>query len=100
MADNALIGARSEPDLFMDRTHEKHDGLDDASSGENPLGAARSLSAAEEKILSSAYLKLDLYLLSIVTIIYWLNFLDRANIGNARAAGEHLLACMVEDRPT
>jgi len=45
------------------------------------------LTPAEEKALKVVYRKLDCYLLSSVTIIYWLNFLDRANIGNARAAG-------------
>jgi len=86
MADNAFTGARGEPDLLMSKTHEK-DTLDDASSGENVHGGPRELTAAEEKILSSAYLKLDLFFLSTLTFIYWLNFLDRANIGNARAAG-------------
>ena len=89
MADNAFTGARGEPDLLMSKTHEK-DTLDDASSGENVHGGPRELTAAEEKILSSAYLKLDLFFLSTLTFIYWLNFLDRANIGNARAAGRYL----------
>ena len=92
MADNAFTGARGEPDLLMSKTHEK-DTLDDASSGENVHGGPRELTAAEEKILSSAYLKLDLFFLSTLTFIYWLNFLDRANIGNARAAGT-LLSCL------
>ncbi|WWC67388.1 uncharacterized protein I206_101296 [Kwoniella pini CBS 10737] len=37
--------------------------------------------------LSSALRKLDLFLLPIATIAYFLNFLDRSNIGNAKAAG-------------
>lgn len=85
MADNAFTGARGEPDLLMTKTTEK---ADDASSGDDVhQGGIRALSEAEEKILSKAYLKLDLFFLSTLTIIYWLNFLDRANIGNARAAG-------------
>ncbi|CAD6569031.1 MAG: hypothetical protein CYPHOPRED_003029 [Cyphobasidiales sp. Tagirdzhanova-0007] len=34
-----------------------------------------------------ALLKLDAFLLSTVTIFYWLSFLDRSNIGNAKNAG-------------
>ncbi|WWD06422.1 hypothetical protein V865_004512 [Kwoniella europaea PYCC6329] len=39
------------------------------------------------RALSSALRKLDLFLLPIATIAYFLNFLDRSNIGNAKAAG-------------
>ena len=39
------------------------------------------------RALKSGLLKLDCFLLPVATIIYFLNFLDRSNIGNARAAG-------------
>lgn len=41
----------------------------------------------DEKILRKALIKLDCFLLTTITIAYLLNFLDRANIGNAKAAG-------------
>jgi hypothetical protein len=43
--------------------------------------------AYDEKILKKAMMKLDFFLLTTITICYLLNFLDRANIGNAKAAG-------------
>lgn len=35
------------------------------------------LTAEEEKALKKIYLKLDCFFLSLITILYWLNFLDR-----------------------
>lgn len=67
--------------------HGKEDSLQGAAH-QVRTGPAQ-LSPADEKILSKAYLKLDLFFLSSLTVIYWLNFLDRANIGNARAAGAY-----------
>jgi len=58
---------------------------DNFSNGVN--GERIPLTAEEEKGLKKIYLKLDCFLLTLVTVMYWLNFLDRANIGNARAAG-------------
>ncbi|ORY25826.1 major facilitator superfamily domain-containing protein [Naematelia encephala] len=38
---------------------------------------------AEKKLLR----KIDFYVLPMVTIVYWVSFLDRSNISNAKAAG-------------
>ncbi|KAK9898406.1 MFS general substrate transporter [Cystobasidium minutum MCA 4210] len=79
MADLNFMGANDKPDVFA---------ADKASSlPEEPTPSSLHLSDAEEKVLSKAYRKLDLFFLTSITTIYWLNFLDRANIGNARAAG-------------
>ncbi|KAK8858803.1 hypothetical protein IAR55_003033 [Kwoniella newhampshirensis] len=39
--------------------------------------------AAETRLLR----KIDCYVLPLVTLVYWVSFLDRSNISNARAAG-------------
>ena len=41
----------------------------------------------DKRHLRRALLKLDTCLLPLATLIYFLNFLDRSNIGNAKAAG-------------
>ncbi|RSH90376.1 hypothetical protein EHS25_000981 [Saitozyma podzolica] len=47
----------------------------------------QSMSGPEPKALRRSLRKLDAFLLVPVTVIYFLNFLDRSNIGNAKAAG-------------
>lgn len=109
MADINFVGAADKPDVFLG--DNKTGTLDDGSTT-NHIPHSGHLSDAEEKLLSKAYLKLDAFFLTSITIIYWLNFLgelniymlhkcscytdeslcslhsDRANIGNARAAGK------------
>lgn len=46
-----------------------------------------SLTEPDPKVLRKALFKLDMIFLPSVTLIYFLSFLDRANIGNAKAAG-------------
>ncbi|WRT63132.1 uncharacterized protein IL334_000035 [Kwoniella shivajii] len=41
----------------------------------------------DKRALRSALLKLDSFLLPLCAFLYFLNFLDRSNIGNAKAAG-------------
>lgn len=113
MADINFIGTSDKPDVFLG--DQKHNGSSmEESSTTNAHHASIQLSDHEEKVLKKAYLKLDMFFLTTITIIYWLNFLggsiineaiathrcftdflhslvgdhlDRANIGNARAAG-------------
>lgn len=80
MADNALL---TEKPLV--NTESKF--LDEETHSAMAYGGNVELTAEEEKELHKAYFKLDIYLTTLVTTLYWLNFLDRANIGNARAAG-------------
>ncbi|KAH9057685.1 MFS general substrate transporter [Lactarius vividus] len=41
----------------------------------------------DPKVLRRATLKIDFYLIPIISMFYFLSFLDRSNIGNARVAG-------------
>lgn len=69
MADLNFMGANDKPDVFA---------ADKASSlPEEPTPSSLHLSDAEEKVLSKAYRKLDLFFLTSITTIYWLNFLGR-----------------------
>ncbi|BEJ10795.1 hypothetical protein CspHIS471_0102170 [Cutaneotrichosporon sp. HIS471] len=48
---------------------------------------AREEVKVDEVAFKRALFKLDVIFLPVLTLIYFLNFLDRANIGNAKAAG-------------
>ncbi|KLT42605.1 MFS general substrate transporter, partial [Cutaneotrichosporon oleaginosum] len=60
--------------------HEK-----DHKGGE--LGEAKTPVVVDEAAFKRALLKLDVIFLPVITLVYFLNFLDRSNIGNAKAAG-------------
>ena len=57
------------------------------SSTSGSLEASESEIYIDPKAEARLVRKLDLCVLPVVTLGYWLMFLDRANIGNARAAG-------------
>ncbi|KAF9477431.1 MFS general substrate transporter [Pholiota conissans] len=57
--------------------------LEDTSS----LSRESEASVDDEKKVKDAVRKLDITILPIMTMFYFLSFLDRANIGNARVAG-------------
>lgn len=65
MADINFADERDKSDMYLDGT----------SSPEARVGNPPQLSDADEKILAKAYSKLDFCLLTIITGIYWLNFL-------------------------
>ncbi|KAL1411874.1 hypothetical protein Q8F55_002853 [Vanrija albida] len=54
---------------------------------EKPHVAALGTPEPDPRVLRRALLKLDVIFLPAITIVYFLNFLDRSNIGNANAAG-------------
>ncbi|KAH8893604.1 MFS transporter [Thozetella sp. PMI_491] len=55
---------------------------------ESPKKVANELAASEESPLDKKIvLKLDCLVIPLVTVVYLLAFLDRANVGNARVAG-------------
>ncbi|KAH9026169.1 MFS general substrate transporter [Lactarius hengduanensis] len=63
----------------------KEDSVDDAAS--LPGDENASIHPIDPKVLRRATLKIDFYLIPIISMIYLLSFLDRSNIGNARVAG-------------
>ncbi|KAL7422803.1 hypothetical protein Q5752_002099 [Cryptotrichosporon argae] len=60
---------------------------DKLALGSRGTSPARALDRADERALRPALRKLDMFFLPAVTAIYFLNFLDRSNIGNAKTAG-------------
>jgi hypothetical protein len=56
----------------------------DSSKG---AGVREELPEPDKEAFRKAMFKLDCCFLPAVTMIYFLSFLDRANIGNAKAAG-------------
>lgn len=60
---------------------EKHSNKDNGGHGDTDV------QVAESPAFKRALLKLDLILLPAVTACYFLNFLDRSSLGNAKAAG-------------
>jgi len=69
----------------MDPHHADNEKQDQAEEHEYPPGASDGASAAEWSPLDSKIvLKLDCLIVPIVTMVYLLAFLDRANVGNAR----------------
>lgn len=75
MADINFVGASDKPDVFA--ADHKSGTLEDAST--TAPHPTIHLTDAEEKILSKAYLKLDAFFLTSITIIYWLNFLGESS---------------------
>lgn len=63
------MGAGDKPDVFA---------IDKASTPEEGNApVSLHLSDAEEKVLSKAYRKLDMFFLTSITTLYWLNFLGK-----------------------
>ncbi|KAH8927917.1 MFS general substrate transporter [Atractiella rhizophila] len=67
----------NEKELYEESQQEK------IGSSLTPIPSYHIDHVAEKKLVR----KLDMTILPAVTIVYLLNFIDRANIGNARAAG-------------
>jgi len=74
MADINFVGANGKPDVFLGDHKGASSSMEDASSPATPHHAV-PLTDAEEKVLAKAYLKLDMFFLTTITTIYWLNFL-------------------------
>ncbi|CAD6589177.1 MAG: hypothetical protein TREMPRED_005279, partial [Tremellales sp. Tagirdzhanova-0007] len=91
-SSNQLGERRYHLDCFDDIVSTKeimqesktHD-LPDRTLGSGTLPSPEA--GVKDRDVSSALRKLDLFLLPAVTLIYFLNFLDRSNIGNAKTAG-------------
>lgn len=64
---------------------EKTVGITGASSGD--VGLSDFSVEDAMKLEKSVWLKVDLYVLPVITVFYLLSWLDRTNFGNARVAG-------------
>ncbi|KAF5335333.1 hypothetical protein D9611_011736 [Ephemerocybe angulata] len=77
---------------FEDR-EKQHNSIDIPSTQDHSAhsDAARGLvdgsAPPDPALMRRAWMKLDLWLLPVVTMFYFLSFLDRTNLGNARVAG-------------
>jgi hypothetical protein len=68
---------------------EKHESPDTQSDDLVDIPAGYFPVTTEEKALSRALnLKLDLYLLPFLSLLYLFNGLDRGNVGNAQTQGQ------------
>ncbi|KAH9026161.1 MFS general substrate transporter [Lactarius hengduanensis] len=72
--------------LSSEKVHSpnKEDSVDVASI---PGDENASIHPIDPKVLRRATLKIDFYLIPIISTFFFLSFLDRSNIGNARVAG-------------
>ncbi|KAI0716360.1 MFS general substrate transporter [Earliella scabrosa] len=69
---------------------------DDASDSErSPVAGAHPANA---RAMTKLWAKMDLFVLPVVTILYFLSSLDRGNIGNARIAGLQEVLHMTNDQ--
>jgi hypothetical protein len=83
MADINFADDRDKSDMY----------LEGASSPVGKNVQAPQLSDADEKILAKAYLKLDFFFLTIVTCIYWLNFLGESSFPTFNRKNVVALTC-------
>ncbi|KAF8200246.1 major facilitator superfamily domain-containing protein [Pholiota molesta] len=86
-----LMEYHSEKDSSKIEVVETLDSEDTSSLSKGSIGSqlekAGPIGVVDEEKIKEAVRKLDLTILPIMTMFYFLSFLDRSNIGNARIAG-------------
>ncbi|KAJ3526219.1 hypothetical protein NMY22_g10250 [Coprinellus aureogranulatus] len=76
------------PDMYHD-PEKRHEATSspDSSYPSHSVHTSDGLVSANPGLEKRVWLKLDLWILPVVTMFYFLSFLDRTNLGNARVAG-------------